>query len=73
MSYMGSGVFGKQSWAGAGAVAPPSNAEEIAFLTYRLDVLAAWPPSEQKSTLITATVERLRSLGCNTGGAWGVR
>jgi hypothetical protein len=38
-------------------------AEEILFLTYRLDVLHRWPESERRNTLIAATIDRLRALG----------
>jgi hypothetical protein len=43
-------------------------ADEIQFLTYRLDVLGRWPASERKDTLIAATLDRLRALGADRIG-----
>lgn len=44
-------------------------ADEIQFLTYRLDVLGRWPASERKDVLIAATLDRLRALGVDRSGA----
>jgi len=44
------------------AVMAPDITEEIRFLTYRLEVLAAWPGSPGRDARMTATRERLENL-----------
>jgi hypothetical protein len=57
----------EKSATGAGNACPEvkvaSDASDIAFLQYRLDVLNNWPPSDHKTSLIAATCQRLRNYG----------
>ena len=49
----------------AGAAAPTHvvDGEEISFYRHRLEVLSRWPPSDRRTALIDATLDRLRTLG----------